>query len=296
MRNLLIGVAVITAGQAAYGALSSCTPSTSFTTASSTTVITTGSAIPVAGSGANDFTSLAGAGGCAATDFNFSNFAGTFSGNGAGNNAGTAAGTYFSADNSLNVLTTPDQLTLSSVRGTVSVSTDGNANDGTNNWFSNSAAAAHHVDDVIGFTITDVNSNAFVSLTSLQLTLNGTEFNGTQSFTVRYCEDGSTALLSSTQGCTNSGTLHTVTLTPLTTGATAVQSQTFVLNLATPISNLNVLDFSIEIDLLGGTSSSNSGFDSIGIGLVEAVPEPATFVLMGTILAGIGFLRRRKKS
>ena len=264
-----------------FGSTNNCNNSTASSPVSNGTVPSTTQTIPGAPGTAND---LGSAIGCTAVNMTFSNFTGSFTGAGA-NGIETLGGTYMAETPAGTANTSLDTLLFATVRGSAGVPTDGNSNDGNNNWIANSHTT---VTDEISYSVTD----SAASVASIVLTAFGANVDPSAggSIIVDVCEGIATsATITSTGACgLAGGTFVTQTLTLST-----LASQSLTISLGAPTS----FDITTEIILSGGGGSHIGSFDDFTESFDDGttLPEPSTFVLMGTALAGIGFLRSRRR-
>jgi len=282
--KILIGCIMLSS--LASAATNNC-PNTTASSPVNNGVTTDTTTIPGAGPG-NDLTTLAA--GCTAVNLTFSNFALDNHGTtGTGSSVLTLGGTYFAETPAGvgNPLTTPDNVLLATVRGTAAINTDGDVNDGSNNWVSNSNSAQHSVNNDLAFLVTE---GGVLKLSALTVTITNpvVQGNASGSVTVFVCEGGTATGIVTTGGACTGGTLVSHVFT-LTTAAT----QSFTFNFASPQTRIDVTS---SILLQGGTASAASGFDTLGFSFIEITPEPSTFVLLGSALACVGLLRRKQKS
>jgi len=281
--KLLIGFSLLSSF--ALAATNNC-PNTTASSPVSNGVTTDTTTIPGTGPG-NDLATLAA--GCTAINLTFSNFTlDNHNTTGTGSSALTLSGTYFAETPAgvVNPLLSPDNVLLATVRGTAATNTDGDVNDGSNNWVSNSNSAQHAVNNDLAFL---VNEGGSLGLSGLTVTITNpvVQGNATGSVTVYVCEGGTATGIVTTGGQCTGGTLvsHVLTLT-------TSPSQSFTFNFALPQTRIDVTS---AILLQGGTASAVSGFDTIGFSFIEVAPEPSTFVLIGSAFAFVGLLRRRQK-
>jgi PEP-CTERM motif-containing protein len=287
MRNTLFSM-LLAAPLMFGGPVNTCPNTTASTTVSngSTTMLTT---TPGVGPG-NDLA------GCTAVDLMFSQFGNsTFTGTGM-NGAETLAGTYLAetpAGTGNNPLTNPDTLLFGTVRGATNVNTDGDNNDGLNNWISN---RNNPLTDDITYSVSNSGNNPAAVIYSVLLTVTngflGTNGTGVASgsFTIDICEGtAANSQITSAGACTTAGG---TAFDQMTLSFTNLTPQTLNVPLTGPQS---ALDITTEIDL-STTGTNRAGFDAFSERFNESptVPEPSTFVLLGSALAGIAFLRRRR--
>jgi hypothetical protein len=273
----------------AFGSTNNC-PNATATSSVSNGTTSNSSTIPGAGPG-NDLGTL-GSIGCTAVDFQFSNFNNsTFGGNGE-NGVETLAGTYVSetpAGTANNPLIDPDTLTFATVRGTATVGTNGDNNDGRNNWISNHSNNGVADDITYNVANSGTGPNPGAGIYGLVLTVYNPAIgtNDSGSIVVDICEGASpTGQITTSAECTAaSGTAFITETLTLTTAA----SQT--LNIALS-ANPTALDITTVINLTGG--GGVAGFGSFSEGF-EEVPEAATFALVGVGLAAAGLLRFRAR-
>jgi hypothetical protein len=284
---------LLVAAPLVFGSTNNCPNATTSSSvsngASSTSVV-----IPGAGPG-NDLGTLVTSGGCTAVDLKFSNFNNsTFSGG--ENGVETLAGTYLAevpAGTSNNQFIDPDTLTFATVRGTATVSTDGNNNDGKNNWVSNHSN--NPATDDITYNVSNSGTNPAAVINNFVLTVYDPSIasGASGSIVVDICEGASpNTQITSASACTAaSGTAFVTATLALTTSA----QQTLDIALS---ANPAALDITTVITLTGGGGSLTAGFDAFSESFDEA-PEPATFALVGLTLAAVGFVRlhfRRRTS
>jgi len=266
----------------AFGSINNCPNGTANSSVSNGAGTSTQTIPGVPGTPANDFVSL-GSVGCTAVDLTFSNFTGTFSGAG-DNGIESLAGTYMAETPA--GIASPDTLLFATVRG-AATGPDGDPNDGNNNWVTTHGTGT--ITDDLSYSVSD--SAAAVS--SIVLTAFGASIDSSASgsITVDVCKGiTSSATITTSGACTTAGGTAFVTMQlPLATLA----SQNLTVSLGTPS---NAFDITTEIALV--TNGGNGKFGSLDTfteSFDEGVPEPSTFVLLGTALAGIGVLRARRK-
>ncbi len=225
--------------------------------------------------------SLAGATGCTAVDLTFSNFAVT--GSGGTDGALTANGTYVAetpAGVTANPGANPDVLTFASVRGTATVGTDGDNNDGNNNFQSN--LITNVASDDVAYTVSAAPGSKIyaIVLTVTDPVVQNILLNtATGTFQIDVCVGG-TATGIHTTSCP-SGTLVQSPVFNLATAA----SQTFALSFSTPVTYADVT----TAIALNGFVTNVAGFDAFSEQFDEA-PEASTFFLLGGGLAGMAAL------
>lgn len=239
--------------------------------------------VPIAAAGlaspnADDFATLNGAAvpGCSTIDMTFNNFTATLNTNGVPVNTNT--GTYISTLANQNLATGNVSLIFSDVRGTDS-DVDLTANDGTNGWVAVRKAAPAIV--VTDYTVTSTDVVSYFSLNLLGVAIGGGT-GGATSGTVKLCLGGTWS--SGGTGGTCSGTTQTITLT------TGVYSY----GIALTIPSL-VIGIQNSFTLSPGTSASGNTYLTSFDETFGETPEPSTFVLFGSALAGIAALRARKR-
>jgi hypothetical protein len=273
----------------AFGSTNNC-PNATATSSVNNGTTSNNTVIPGAGPG-NDLSTL-GSVGCTAVDFKFSNFNNsTFGGNGE-NGVETLAGTYVAetpAGTSNNPMIDPDTLTFGTVRGTATVDTNGDNNDGSNNWISNHSGNA--VTDNINYNVANSGTgpNPGAGIYGIILTVYNPAIGTTDtgSIVVDICEGASpTGQITSSAACTAaSGTAFVTETLTLTTAA----SQTLDIALS---ANPTALDITTVINLTGGGGVAGFGAFSEGF---EEVPEATTLALVGVGLAALGLLRFRAR-
>lgn len=286
-RGLLAIAGMIVYSGSAWAATNSC-PNTTASSSVSNGVNNKTVTIPGAGGGspANDLASL-GSGGCTAVDLSFSNFNNsTFTGAGA-DGIETAAGTYMAetpAGTGDNPLTNPDTLLFATVRGAADIDTDGDNNDGNNNWVGIKDAG---VTDDITYNV----AGAVVNNILLTVYQPHIDSGATGSITVDICEGAApNTQITTLLACTAAGGTSFVT----STLALSTKSGTLTLNV--PLAAFpNAFDITTEIDLDATGTNKVAGFDAFSEEFDEGAPEPSTFVLLGTALAAVGLLRLRAR-
>jgi hypothetical protein len=233
------------------------------------------SGVAIAGAGpGNDLSTINGGGGCAWIDQNLSNF-------GTGLTTGvspTTGGVYLFATGT-NAITDPVVLTFSTIRGAANVNTDGNNNDGINNFSATSGNGdIEYVDSLNGSPGVGLITQVEVTLNSMTIGL-GDEL----SFTLNVCLDVATTVSTLTSlGChTAGGTFQSVVFNNFSSG-----NSNAILTLEHPVSTL-AIDNSFNF---GGATSFLTLQDSF----IQGVPEPPTFGLISAALLTIGLLRRRR--
>jgi hypothetical protein len=215
--------------------------------------------------------------GCASGNIAFSNLAAT--------SGSAATTTYLStlANQSLS-LTTPVFGVFSAIRGTDNSGTDGGSNDDVNNWNA-SASGTTTINNRYEFTTTGPTVAYFAFMLEGQ-SLGGAGLlgvAGTITGDVYLCI-GANFTASTSNTC--SGTLQTIALVSGTTS--------YAVQLTMATANVGVLN---NIVLAGGTgvlagATYLTAFDDE----FEVSPEPSTFILLGSALAGLAALRLRKRS
>ena len=255
---------------------------------SSTSVAVSGSQIagqPIAAAGGGSFPdsfAALNAGtvpGCSAVDVTFSNFTSSGFTPDAGTDNST---TYVSTLTNQNLADgTPVDAIFSTVRGAdsnTSGTADGSNNDGVNNWIGTGSGGtggtSYHV--YYEFQSSDVPAFSFAANF---LGVQQGSGNGSLTGSIDLCLGGTWSFGPTT--C-SSGNSQDITVVNGTT------SYSVLLNL--PSTEVDVLT---NFTLTGGTSGEPF-LTSLEEDFVE--PEPSTFVLLGTALAGVGFLRLRRKS
>jgi hypothetical protein len=272
----------------ALGAPAACPTSTG----SVTRTFTGGTAFTVTVPGASTTNNLAnltttGTTGCLAADLSFSNFSVTSSGTNE-NAIPTAAGTYLSE--------TPnaDTLLFSTLQG-AGTGGDGALNDGTDNTKVDNGET---MTTTLSYGVSDSKGNVL----GVDLTVNGITIAAGGSITaiIDTCAQGTGGHAPTAGNITTQAACNTAvggigiftqsnggTATSLATG----QSQTIDLSL----SSSSFVNVTQVFQFTGGSGTNETGFLTFGDNFTET-PEPSTFVLLGSALAGAAALRLRKRA
>lgn len=228
----------------------------------------------------DDLNSLNAAGGCSGVDLVFSTFTSTQ--NGIDELAGNYLSTGLNQDLSAGAVTA----VFSNVNGADNVLSDGVPNDGLNDW----NAVHGGVNQTI---VTDYQMVAAIPILQFTLNLNGVGLGGsaggpnrgTITGTVDLCLGGTWS--SGGTGSVCSGTIQTITLiTGTDTYAVALTPGNWT---TIGIQNSFILKPGAALGTEGSTYLTS--FDES----FSETPEPSTFVLLGSALAGIAALRFRKR-
>ncbi len=229
---------------------------------------------------ADDLNSVNAAGGCSGVDLVFSTFTSTQ--NGVDELAGNYISTGLNQDLSAGAVTA----VFSNVNGADNVLTDGVPNDGMNDWYAVKGGGNQTL-------VTDYQVVAAIAILQFTLDLNGVGLGGsaggpvkgTLTGTVNLCLGGTWS--SGGTGSTCSGTIQTITLISGTdTYAVALLPGNW-----TTIGIQNTFILKPGAALLTAGDTYLTSFDES----FSETPEPSTFVLLGSALAGIAALRFRKR-
>jgi hypothetical protein len=269
------------------GILSSCFGSgLSCDTSTNNSVAAAGSAIagqPIAADpgapNASDSFAALGANGCFTVDVQFSSFAVTSGG------SGTTPLNYVSTlTNQDLTLTNPVTAVISSIRGTESGvnNPDGQQDDSLNNFVA-ATSGTTTVNNQYEFAESSGSPVKYFTLNLLGEQLGTGATAGTITGNVFLCLGGT--FTGSTSGTCSGGTLQTILLNSATS---------YAVTLTTPETTFGILN---NFTLKGGTTAGNNGatFVTSFEETFADSPEPSTFLLMGSALAGIAALQFRKR-
>ena len=233
---------------------------------------------PTAPNSSDSFATL-GAAGCFTTDVQFSNFVVTSGGIGSPTNLN-----YISTlTNQDLTLTNPLTAVISSIRGTETGtnSPDGQQDDAVNNFVA-TASTSTTLNSRYEFAESSGSPVRYFTFTILGEQLGAGTIPGTITGDVFLCLGANfTGSASGTCG----GTLQTIALTSATN---------YNIQLTTPQTTIGILN---SFALNGGNGAGNAAatFITSFEETFEDTPEPSTFLLFGTALAGISALRFRKR-
>lgn len=299
-RGLLVAAGILVYASSAWATPTNNCPNSTATNSVSNGATSTPVTIPGEGPGpgtgagapaANNLGSV-GALGCTGVDLYLSNFNNsTFTGTGS-NGIETAAGTYL-AETPAGTSPSNDTLLFATVRGGANVGTDGDNDDGNNNWVAAGNSAS--VTDDITYNVSNSGNNPTAVINNILLSVfqPNIDPSANGSIVVSVCEGAApNTQITTALECTTAGGSNFIqsTLT-LSTGTLET--------LNVPLPDLpSAFDITTEVDLSGGGGSHVAGIDAFSETLDEttttsSTPEPSTFVLLGAALAGVGLLRRR---
>jgi hypothetical protein len=244
---------------------------------------------PIAAQGSatpDDFAGLDGAAvpGCSTVDLVFNNLTATSAViSGTGLAGVTNSGAYLSTESNQNLAAGTVDAVFSTVRGADNVQTDGDPNDGVNNWDApRKADVAFTVDYQV--TTTD-NIRYFVLNLNGLVSGQGGGLAPTASV-VQLCLGGSWSTSGPGATC-SSGKVDTITLNNV--------ALTYSLDLGAAFTTIGVQN---NFQLNGGNAGNGAGptyLTSFDESFGEETPEPSTFILMGAALASVAALRFRKR-
>jgi len=254
--------------------------------------------VPDTGTGAK-LSGLAGeaAGGCTAIDLAFTNFAVSATGN--SGNALTTGNTYLLVDPSGTTQTSPDSLLFATVRGTGTGggAVDGGSEDGVNNYV---VTGANTYAITNSFDVTDGGGTLLLDILQTVGDI-GMTSKSSGNVTLYTCLQGTgttapTGPVTTQAACNTAAGANGVTTfgifqTEVQTLSTAASLQ-MDLVLSTPTTYADVTQV---INLSGGGGTDTGGFVTLDDQFDET-PEPSTFVLLGTALAVVAFMYRRRKA
>ncbi len=242
----------------------------------------------------NNLTAVNGGGGCTAIDLSFNNFAVTSSGTNE-NALPTAAGTYVSITPAGTTQTSPDTLLFSTVQGDGSNATDGGLNDGVLNT---KVIGSESFNSTMSYGVT--NSSA-TGIYAVVLTVNAITISagGSGTVTIDTCLQGTgadqpTGNITNAVACkiASGGGMGAGIFQSSTITLAQLASQSTTISLAT---NSAYADITQVIKLNCSSCGTNeTGFLTFSDQFDES-PEPSTFVLLGTALAGVALLRFRRR-
>jgi len=271
-------------GASAYAATNNCPHVTGTQTVNGAVITTPG---PSGGSPDNTLTAtnnINGIGnGCTSIDQTFRNISGTgaFFSN---------TGTYLfetPTSSAYDPLVFATSLTFASVRGT-----SGGTADTTNDFTQTGTGSAKSGSSDLFLTDAVAGGNGIYRMSLGVLAASVSGAGGAGVVTVSVCSGSSlTATFSTSAACTGAGGTGFQQLTLNLANTTALQA--LAVSFATPVTNLAI---NVNLNLTGGGGFLTSSIGSLSLDFAEA-PEPATFGLMGSALAGLAFAanRRRRK-
>jgi hypothetical protein len=277
MRRIMLAATVwALVAPSVFASLASCSTSTATSSAIAGSQIA-GAPIAAAGPG-NDFATLGTAPvtGCQGTDINFQNLTET---NGA---PAGGSGNYISTLSNQDLTAGTVTAIFSTVRGADAQSGGGHGdagtNDGTNNWVGSATFTTNYN---AAATSTGFFQVFALNLDGVQLGAAGTAGTaGTVTGTVSLCFGGTWS-----GAVCSSGNSHTINL------VSGTNSYSFAFNSVTQIGIQN----SFTLTNGSGTGSTPTFITSFTEAFSEA-PEPCTFALFGTAIAGLAFWRRARLS
>jgi hypothetical protein len=296
MRKIALLTVALTS-MSAFGAINNCpTSSTSlsrtFTGGSPYTVT-----VPGTGTGgtpgtpiSNSLTGVNATSGCTAIDLTFSNFSIASAGTNE-NTLPSLDGTYMFLSPSGTTQTNPDTVTFADLQGT-GLGADNKVNDGADNYKVQATS----------FTTTqsyDVTDSTGPGIEAIVLTVFGVtiQAGATGSIMLDICQQG-------TGAHTPNGAVTTGPECDTAVGGTGGVFQHVTLTLSTaasltaelfPTGHSGYVDVTQVISLTGATGATNeTGFLTFSDQFQES-PEPSTFLLMGSALAGVVALHLRKR-
>jgi hypothetical protein len=204
--------------------------------------------------------------GCQVVDATFSAWETT-------NTGVTYIGSGITAAQSNDSLITTPTFRLATERGDFSIRTDGDNNDGNNDW---STASNNLIGGTVDFVATTTTHPIFEISYVFNGVVHGT--GGTVGITPIFCLGGTATDSFTAASCTSSGG------TPYSPGLTSIVGNgTQTLNFLLPsVSNRVAVSFAVN---LTAGSAGTAGFNYMDLSFDEAAPEPSTFFLFGAALA-----------
>jgi hypothetical protein len=203
------------------------------------------------------------------------------------NTFGTYIGSAVSAGQSNDPLVTEPTFRLATERGDFSGGiTYQDNNDGNNDW--STASADGNIGGDVDFVVTTTGTG----LKEISYVFTGVTHGGgggTVGITPIFCMGGTVIATSAPMTAADCTSAGGVAYSPGLTNIVGNGTQT--LNFFLPqISTRVAIGF--EVDLTAGTTSA--GFSYLDMSFGETTPEPSTFLLLGSALAGLGFMGWRR--